>query len=36
MDEQKHEQENPVKRLIGIILFMAGFLMLGIAISAIF
>lgn len=33
MDEKKHEQENPLKRLAGILLFMAGFLMIGIAIS---
>lgn len=36
MSENKHEQESPVKRLAGILLFMAGFLMIGIAISSMF
>lgn len=36
MDDKKHEQENPAKRLAGILLFMAGFLMIGVAISGMF
>ncbi|ATX82804.1 hypothetical protein Ga0123462_1967 [Mariprofundus ferrinatatus] len=33
MSDKKHDQEDPVKRYIGIFLFLAGFLMLGFAIN---
>ena len=33
MSNKQHDQENPVKRYIGIFLVLAGFLMLGMAIS---
>jgi len=33
MSDKQHDQENPVKRFIGIALFLLGFLMLGMAIS---
>jgi len=33
MGEKQHDQENPVKRYLGIALFLIGFLMLGMAIA---
>jgi len=36
MGDKKHDQENPVKRYLGIALFLIGFLLLGMAISEFF
>jgi len=36
MGDKKHDQENPLKRYLGIALFLIGFLMLGMAISGYF
>ncbi|ATX78752.1 hypothetical protein Ga0123461_0300 [Mariprofundus aestuarium] len=36
MSDKKHDQENPLKRYLGIALFLVGFLMLGMAISGYF
>ncbi len=33
MSDKKHEQENPIKRYLGIALFLVGFFMLGLAIN---
>lgn len=36
MSKKEHDQENPIKRYFGIVLFLVGFLMIGIAISGFF
>jgi len=36
MSDKQHDQENPIKRYLGIALFLIGFLMLGMAVSGYF
>ncbi|GAV19596.1 hypothetical protein MMIC_P0544 [Mariprofundus micogutta] len=36
MSKKEHDQENPLKRYLGIALFLIGFLMLGMAFSGFF
>ncbi len=36
MNTKQHDQRNPLKRYLGIALFLVGFLMLGMAVSGYF